>query len=131
MDPAQLEPRHYQTIAFQEQAKEPTLNLLHRYRNEAARDFDRCLRTLLRLRRERERLEELAEKKRNKLPLPAPQPAIPEPERPPQKAPARQQKQDPQPSRISTATPVEPGPRAVLTLTGPPPVSSSAIENQP
>jgi hypothetical protein len=67
MDPAQLEPRHYQAIAFQEQAKEPMLDLLLRYRNEAARDFDRSLRTLHRLRRERERLEELAEKKRNKL----------------------------------------------------------------
>jgi hypothetical protein len=69
MDPTQLEPRHYQTIAIQEQAKEPTLDLLHRYRTEAARDFDRCLRSLFRIRRESERLQELAEKKRNKLPL--------------------------------------------------------------
>jgi len=70
MDSTQLEPRHYQTIALQEQAKEPTLDLLHRYRTEAARDFDRCLRTLFRIRRESERLQEVAEKKRNKLPLP-------------------------------------------------------------
>jgi hypothetical protein len=135
MDPAQLEPRHYQTIAFQEQAKEPTLALLHRYRNEAARDFDRCLRTLFRLRRERERLEELAEKKRNKLPLPAPipapQPEIPEPELPAQKAPAPEQAEDPQPPPARTTIPMESRTEPVAFLDRTSRISSADIVNQP
>jgi hypothetical protein len=130
MDSAQLEPRHYQAIAFQEQAKEPTLDLLHRYRNEAARDFDLSLRTLHRLRRERERLEELAEKKRNKLPVapvsvtsPASQPQERIETKPTKHVPEQQQQQpaqpqspppSPLPSPAETPVIVHGGPRHML-----------------
>jgi hypothetical protein len=117
MDTAQLEPRHYQAMAFQEQAKEPTLDLLLRYRNEAARDFDRSLRTLHRLRRERERLEELAEKKRNKLPAepavttPAPQPQQERIETKPAKhVPEQQQQQQQQQQQPAQPQPPPPSP---------------------